>query len=111
VELENPISLHTCTPEEVRPKKFFDTKQPADTPFVEKEEAREVGLCRKVHLGLQMPQKPNTNINGENRSEAWRKKKQWNKLFMSIYCALSLSKKELTLKIDFLRKCRKTDKK
>ena len=31
------------------------TKQLADTPFVEKEEAREVGLCKKVHLGLQMP--------------------------------------------------------
>ena len=29
-------------------------KQLADTPFVEKEEAREAGLCRGVHLGLQM---------------------------------------------------------
>ena len=42
-----PISLHTCIPEEVQ-------KQLADTPFVEKEEAREVGLCREVHLGLQI---------------------------------------------------------
>src|SRR6266545_2410376 len=41
-----PISLHTCISEEVQ-------KQLADTPFVEKEEAREVGLCRGVHLGLQ----------------------------------------------------------
>ena len=33
--------------------------QLVDTSFVEKEEAREVGLCRVVHLGLQMLQKPN----------------------------------------------------
>src|SRR6266540_6047492 len=43
---DDPISLHTCISEEVQ-------KQLADTPFVEKEEAREVGLCRGVHLGLQ----------------------------------------------------------
>ena len=41
-----PISLHTYISEEVQ-------KQLADTPFIEKEEAREVGLCREVHLGLQ----------------------------------------------------------
>ena len=42
-----PISLHTCISEEVQ-------KQLADTPFVEKGEAREVELCREVHLGLQI---------------------------------------------------------
>ena len=41
--------------------------QLADTPFVEKEEAREVGLCRVVHLGLQMLQKP--NIQSSNREK------------------------------------------
>ena len=50
---DDPISLHTCISEEVQ-------KQLADTSFVEKEEAREVGLCRGVHLGLQMPEKSNT---------------------------------------------------
>src|SRR6266511_3445055 len=48
-----PISLHTYISEEVQ-------KQLADTPVVEKEEAREVGLCREVHLGLQMLWKSDT---------------------------------------------------
>ena len=48
-----PISLHTYISEEVQ-------KQLADTPDVEKEEAREVGLCREVHLGLQMLWKSDT---------------------------------------------------
>jgi hypothetical protein len=50
-----PISLHTCISEEVQ-------RQLANTPFVEKEEAREVGLCREVHLGLQMSVNQNTNF-------------------------------------------------
>ena len=49
----DPISLHTCISEEVQ-------KQLADTPFVEKEEAREIGLCRRVHLGLQILWKSST---------------------------------------------------
>ena len=57
-----PISLHTCISEGVQ-------KQLADTSFVEKEEAREVGLCREVHLGLQMPEK--SNIQSSNRERLY----------------------------------------
>jgi len=55
-----PISLHTCISEEVQ-------KQLADTSFVEKEEAREVGLCREVHLGLQLLWKPDTVPHRESK--------------------------------------------
>ena len=42
-----------------------------NTPFVEKEEAREVGLCRGDHLGLKMLWKPKYNLlTGRNRKAA-----------------------------------------
>jgi hypothetical protein len=46
--------------------------QPADTPFVEKEEAREVGLCRGVHLGLQKSLKLCINCCREKRQAGYR---------------------------------------
>lgn len=53
-------------------------RQLANTPFVEKEEAREVGLCREVHLGLQMLVNQNTNFKqGEPISSYQGERERW----------------------------------
>ena len=55
-------------------------RQLANTPFVEKEEAREVGLCREVHLGLQMSVNQNTNFKqGEPMSSYQEERGRWKR--------------------------------
>jgi len=71
--------------------------QLADTPFVEKEEAREVGLCRRVHLGLPMSEIPKYNLQTGriNKQPTWGKGRMKLEFLKYMYI-LALKHKKLT---------------